>query len=162
MVLPKIRSSRSAQAMVEFALLVPVFFLLLIGIIDFGRAGFYYVAVSAMARNAARSGAAYGGNGQGFTDAAIVGMLTQQANSETIKITQPAACGTSTPPSPLTSCYQPPSGQAYIFIDRSNFSTLPKFIKVSVVYRFDATTPMVRALVGTIYVQATSSMETEF
>jgi len=148
--------------MVEFALLVPVFFVLMIGLLDFGRAGFYYVAASGLSRTAARSGAAYGINGQGVTDAQIVGMLSQQANAETIKITQPAACGTLSPPSPLTSCYQPPSGQAYIFIDRSNFSTLPKFIKVSVVYRFDATTPMIRAIVGTIYVQATSSMETEF
>ena len=161
MLLPKIRSSRSAQAMVEFALLVPIFFLVLIGILDFGRAGFYYVAASGLTRSGARYGAAYK-DGTGFTDATIVGLLSQQANAETIKITQPAACGTITPPSPLTSCYQPPSGQAYIFIDRSNFGTLPKFIKVSVVYRFDATTPMIRAIVGTIYVVATSSMETEF
>jgi Flp pilus assembly protein TadG len=148
--------------MVEFALLVPAFFMILIGVLDFGRAGFYYVAASGLSRTAARSGAAYGVSGTGFTDAQIVGMLSQQANAETIKITQPAVCGTSTPPSPLTSCYLPPSGQAYIFIDRSNFTTLPKFIKVTVIYRFDATTPMIRAIVGTIYVQATSSMETEF
>lgn len=149
--------------MVEFALLVPIFFMLLIGTLDFGRAGFYYVAASSMARNAARLGAAYANaNGTGFTDAQIVGLLTQQANAETINISQPGACGTLTPPSSLTSCYQPTSGRAFIFIDRSNFTTLPKVIKVSVVYRFDATTPMVRALVGTIYIQATSSMQTEF
>jgi Flp pilus assembly protein TadG len=163
MILRNIRSKRAGQAMVEFALLVPVFFMILVGLLDFGRAGFYYVAASGLSRSAARYGAAYAdANGQGFTDAQIVSMLTQQANAETIRITQPAGCGTLTPPSPLTACYQPPSGQAYIFIDRSNFSTLPKFIKVSVVYRFDATTPMVRAIVGTIYVRATSSMETEF
>jgi Flp pilus assembly protein TadG len=162
MLLPKIRTNRGGQAMVEFALLVPVFFIVLIGIMDFGRAGFYYVAASGLSRSAARYGAAYASQGNGFTDVQIVGMLTQQANAETIKITQPAVCGTSTPPSPLTACYQPPSGQAYIFIDRTNFVTIPKFIKVSVVYRFDATTPMIRALVGTIYVTATSSMQTEF
>src|SRR5206468_3545712 len=115
------------QAMVEFALLVPVFFMVLIGIIDFGRAGFYYVAASSMARSGARYGAAYGNvNGTGFTDAQIVGLLTQQANAETINISQPGACGTLTPPSPLTSCYQPTTGRAFVFIDRSNFSTLPK------------------------------------
>ena len=162
MVMPRIRSSRVGQAMVEFALLVPVFFLLLIGLLDFGRAGFYYVAASSLSRSAARSGAAYASQGTGFTDAAIVGMLAQQANAETIRLTQPAACGTTTPPAVLTACYQPPSGQAYVFIDRSNFTTLPKFIKVSIVYRFDATTPMVSALAGTIYIRAISSMETEF
>ncbi len=148
--------------MVEFALLVPVFFMMLIGLLDFGRAGFYYVASTSLARSAAREGAAYASQGTGFTDAQIVGLTSVQANAETIRLTQPVGCGTSTPPASLTSCYQPPIGQAYIFIDRSNFSTLPKFIKVSVIYRFDATTPMVRALVGTIYVRATSSMETEF
>jgi Flp pilus assembly protein TadG len=161
MLLPKLRSAKSAQALVEFALLVPVFFMILIGLLDFGRAGFYYVAASALARNGARYGAAYR-DGTGFTDAAVLGFVMQQANAETINISQPGACGTNTPPSPLTSCYQPASGQAYLFIDRSNFSTLPKVIKVSVVYRFDATTPMVRALVGTIYIVATSSMQTEF
>jgi Flp pilus assembly protein TadG len=158
----KIRSNRGGQAMVEFALLVPVFFIMLIGLLDFGRAGFYYVAASSLARNAARQGAAYASQGTGFTDPQIVGMVSIQANAETILLTQPAACGTSTPPTTLTACYQPPAGQAYIFIDRSNFTTLPKFIKVSIIYRFDATTPMVQALVGTIYVRATSSMETEF
>ncbi len=148
--------------MVEFALLVPVFFIMLIGLLDFGRAGFYYVAASGLARNAARQGAAYASQGTGFTDPQIVGMVSIQANAETILLTQPAGCGTSTPPTTLTACYQPPNGQGYIFIDRSNFTTLPKFIKVSIVYRFDATTPMVRALVGTIYLRATSSMETEF
>jgi Flp pilus assembly protein TadG len=162
MLLPRIRSNRVGQAMVEFALLVPVFFIMLIGLLDFGRAGFYYVAASGLARSAARQGAAYASQGTGFTDAQIVGMMSIQANAETIQLTQPAACGTLTPPASLTACYQPPNGQAYIFIDRSNFTTLPKFIKVSIVYRFDATTPMVRALVGTIYVRATSSMETEF
>jgi Flp pilus assembly protein TadG len=158
----KIRSNRGGQAMVEFALLVPVFFIMLIGLLDFGRAGFYYVAASGLARNAARQGAAYASQGTGFTDPQIVGMVSIQANAETILLTQPAGCGTLTPPATLTACYQPPNGQGYIFIDRSNFTTLPKFIKVSVIYRFDATTPMARAIVGTIYVRATSSMETEF
>jgi Flp pilus assembly protein TadG len=163
MLLHRIRSGRGGQAMVEFALLVPVFFFLLIGTIDFGRAGFYYVAASNLARSGARYGAAYANaNGTGFTDAQIVGLLTQQANAETINISQPAVCGTNTPPTPLTACYQPASGRAFIFVDRSNFTTLPKVIKVSVVYRFDATTPMIRALVGTIYITATSSMQTEF
>ena len=90
--------------MVEFALLVPVFFIMLIGLLDFGRAGFYYVAASGLARNAARQGAAYASQGTGFTDAQIVGMVSIQANAETILLTQPAGCGTITPPTTLTAC----------------------------------------------------------
>ncbi|TMC61304.1 MAG: pilus assembly protein [Chloroflexota bacterium] len=51
MVMHRIRSSRGGQAMVEFALLVPVFFMMLIGLLDFGRAGFYYVASTSLARS---------------------------------------------------------------------------------------------------------------
>jgi Flp pilus assembly protein TadG len=49
------RSSRRGQALVEFAFVAPIFFLLLFGIIDFGRY-VYYVQVL---NNAAREGARY-------------------------------------------------------------------------------------------------------
>ena len=57
----KIRGSlsRRAQSMVEFALLAPAFFLLLLGVLDFGRVGFYYVSMVDLARQTARYAAAY-------------------------------------------------------------------------------------------------------
>ncbi len=153
---------RGAQALVEFTLVVPILFLLLLGILDFGRVGFYYVASAGLARTAARYGAAYN-DGIGFTNAQMVAYVKQQSDAATMgSLTQPAACGTSTPPSPLTACYQPPVGQTYIFIDRSNFSTIPKFIKVSIIYHFEPTTPMIRAIFPTYYLVSTASMETEF
>ena len=45
--------SRAGQGTVEFALMAPFFFLILIGGIDFGRSGFYYVTTSDLARNGA-------------------------------------------------------------------------------------------------------------
>lgn len=153
---------RAGQAMVEFALLAPVFFLLLVGTLDFGRAGFYYVVSSELARTGARVGAAFD-TGTGPTDASITTILQQQARSMTFSsLTQPAACGTSSPPNPLTSCYQPTTGNGFIFIDRSGFVSFPKYIKVSIVYHFEATTPMVRALMSTQYFVATATMETEY
>ncbi len=138
---------RLGQSAVEFALMAPVFFLLLVGTLDLGRAGFYYVVTSDLARTGARVAAAYDtGNGQ--TDASITALLQQQ--------------GTSTPPSPLTSCYQPTTGSGFIFIDRSGFASFPKYVKVSIVYHFEATTPMVRALMSTNYFVATATMVTEF
>lgn len=149
--------------MVEFALLAPAFFLLLIGAFDFGRAGFYYVSASSLARQGARAAAAYD-TGQGLTDIQIVSAVSQQAKAMTFSsLTEPAGCGTTTPPNPLTSCYRPPSvGQGYIFIDRSGLSSFPKYITISIVYHFEATTPLVRNVVGTIYVVGTSTMETEY
>ena len=51
---PRRRATR-AQALVEFALVAPVFFLILFGIIDFGR----YVYYTQVLNNAAREGARY-------------------------------------------------------------------------------------------------------
>jgi Flp pilus assembly protein TadG len=49
------RSERRGQALVEFALVAPIFFLLLFGLIDFGR----YVYYVQILNNAAREGARY-------------------------------------------------------------------------------------------------------
>ena len=49
------RSPRRGQALVEFAFVAPIFFLLLFGIIDFGR----YVYYVQILNNAAREGARY-------------------------------------------------------------------------------------------------------
>jgi hypothetical protein len=153
---------RAGQAMVEFVLVAPIFFLLLVGTVDFGRAGFYYVVTSELARNGARMAVAYD-IGTGVTDAAVTALIKQQAKSMTFaELTQPAVCGTSTPPTPLTSCYQPGIGRGFIFIDRSGFGSFPKYLQVSIVYHFEATTPMVRALMSTNYFVATATMETEY
>src|SRR5947208_15552204 len=98
---------RLGQSAVEFALMAPVFFLLLVGTLDFGRAGFYYVVTSDLARTAARVGAAYD-TGTGPTDATIASLLQPQARSMTFStLTPPAASVPPTPPRPLPSCYRP-------------------------------------------------------
>jgi Flp pilus assembly protein TadG len=153
---------RAGQGMVEFALMAPLFFLLLVGGIDFGRAGFFYVVTSELARNGARMAVAYD-TGTGVSDATVTGLIKEQAQSMTFAdLTQPAVCGTSTPPSPLTSCYQPAVGRGFIFIDRSGFTSFPKYLQVSIVYHFETTTPMVRSLMSTNYFVATATMETEY
>src|SRR5207237_7822882 len=50
---------RRGQSMVEFAVLAPVFFLLLLGTIDLGRAVYIYNAISNAAREGARAGVPY-------------------------------------------------------------------------------------------------------
>jgi Flp pilus assembly protein TadG len=50
------RSKSSAQSLVEFALILPIFLLILFVIFDLGRLAFYYSAL----HNAAREGARYG------------------------------------------------------------------------------------------------------
>ena len=52
MILGRRRGSRRGQTLVEFALILPIFLLLLVGIFDFGRAIYAYSTVN----NAAREG----------------------------------------------------------------------------------------------------------
>jgi len=47
---------KAAQSMVEFAVLAPVFFLLLLGTIDLGRAVYIYNSISDASREGARAG----------------------------------------------------------------------------------------------------------
>ena len=53
-------SGSRAQAMVEFAIVAPILFLLLFGIIEAGRMVFYYAAASNASREAVRYGSAIG------------------------------------------------------------------------------------------------------
>src|SRR5260370_35716875 len=99
--------------------------------------------------------------GTGLTDAAVTSLIKQQAQSMTFAdLTQPAVCGTSTPPSPLTSWYQPAVGPGLIFIARSGQSSSPKYLQVSVVSHFEATTPMRLALISTSYYVPTATLAT--
>ena len=48
------RRSERAQTLVEFALILPIFLLLMLGLFDMGRAVFYYTTISNASREAVR------------------------------------------------------------------------------------------------------------
>jgi Flp pilus assembly protein TadG len=50
------RLGQSAQSLTEFALILPVLMLILLGVVDFGRVFYYWTSIA----NAAREGARYG------------------------------------------------------------------------------------------------------
>ena len=50
------RRRQSAQSLTEFALILPVLMLILLGVVDFGRVFYYWTSIA----NAAREGARYG------------------------------------------------------------------------------------------------------
>ena len=160
--LTRIRSHRG-QSLVEFALLAPVFFLLLMGILDFGRVGFYYVASSDLSRIGARNGAAFH-NGTGWGSAATYSLTDQQSEAQGIPLSVPAGCPSAIPVAgSLTACEKPGAGHAYFFYkDVPAAGTVPHYVEVSVVYAFTPTTPMINAITGTVYVVANSSMDTEY
>jgi Flp pilus assembly protein TadG len=150
--------------MVEFALLAPAFFLLLLGILDFGRAGFYYVSVVDLARQTARYAAAYK-DGAGFTSTQIGTYIQGQANATAMNTPTLISTGSCARPTaaPSLSCQQPAVGQTYYWVVKCILPTCnPETVTVTVVYAFRPTTPMISSLTGTIYLYGDSVMNKEY
>lgn len=64
---PKGRSRERAQAIVEFAIVLPILMMLLVGILEVGRMIFIYAAVNNASREAVRYASAVGLNDSGTT-----------------------------------------------------------------------------------------------
>ena len=111
---------RSAQALVEFALAIAVFMLLVLGTFDMARAYLAYTVVANAAREASRYGAVHVGEA-GWMTAAI------QAGTD-------LAVGLDTAALSLTAGTQ-------------TIDALP-YITISGTYRFHSLTPLVGALMG--------------
>lgn len=101
---PRFRSQRS-QALIEFALVSPVLLLLLFGIVDIGRAVFYYDTVNHAAREGART--AVRASSQLPTNADV--MATVAAQLIGAPVTAPC------PQGPITSA-TPPNNAAWLYI----------------------------------------------
>lgn len=109
------RSQRS-QALVEFALVSPVLLLLTFGIIDFGRAMYFYVAIAETAREVARVAVHSSGdvNSAGATAWAA---LPTDADLNTIFESHTPGLVTATPAcpnGPITG--SPPVNDAYLYV----------------------------------------------
>ena len=156
-------SRRLGQSMVEFALLAPVFFMLLLGVLDFGRIGFYYVSLDGLARQTARYAAAYD-NGVGFSSAEIDAYIKKQANATAMN-TPTLITGACTKPNgpPTQPCQRPGIGQAYYWVVKCVIPNCnPETVSIAVIYAFQPTTPMISAITGTIYIYADSKMNKEY
>jgi Flp pilus assembly protein TadG len=94
-------SKEKGQAMMEFALLLPVLLILLLGIIEFGRAAYYAIEVA----DAARAGAQYGS--QSLADAANPGNIAAAAQNNAQDMG-----GALTVNAPQTACVCPGGGVA--------------------------------------------------
>ena len=160
----RLLAQRLGQSMVEFALLAPAFFLLLLGVLDFGRVGFYYVSTADLARQTARYAAAYN-NGTGFTSAQIDSYIKGQANATAMNTPTLINAGTCAKPNgpPALPCQQPGIGEAYYWVVKCVIPTCnPETVTVAVIYAFQPTTPMINSITGTIYIYADSRMSKEF
>jgi TadE-like protein len=115
-----LRSARGqrSQALIEFALVSPVLLLLLFGIVDIGRAVFYYDTVNHAVREGART--AVRASGQLPTNADVLATVTSQLIGAPVT----APC----PQGPVTSA-TPPGNAAWLYITEpgppSSFEATP-------------------------------------
>jgi hypothetical protein len=103
------RGGQRSQALIEFALISPVLLLLLFGIVDIGRAVFYYDTLNHAAREGAR--AAVQAQTRLPTNADVLAVVTSQLVGAPVT----APC----PQGPITSA-TPPANAAWLYITEPN------------------------------------------
>jgi Flp pilus assembly protein TadG len=136
------RDTRRGQTLVEFALILPVFLLLLMGIFDFGRAVYAYNTVANAARQAVRL--------------AIVDQ--EPAKIQDLAAKQAASLGID--PSAVTIRFVNPdlsTGQPCNQTPVLNGC----LVEVTVPYTYTAATPIIGNIVGPISISATSRLPVE-
>ena len=143
---PDRRSTRrrpAGQGLVEFALVIPVFLLLMMGILDFGRAILAYNTLS----NAARDGARVA-----IVDQSVTGSVPAAAQEAADQAT-----GLGLDPSAdVDVVYTDPVGAA------CPSHALGCTASVTARYPFVAITPIIGQIVGPIALEATTSLPIEF
>lgn len=132
---------RRGQSLVEFALLLPVLLVILLGLLDFGRAVFAYNAVSEAARNGSR--------------VAIV----NQTLSDICSVTASRAIGLGLP---TTCAANGNSGTQGVWVTNLDTGTAAPCAtincqqSVKVTYQFRPITPVIGAFIGPINLTSTS------
>ena len=102
-------SVQRSQALIEFALISPVLLLLIFGVIDIGRAVFYYDTLSHAAREGARTGVQASNTLP--TNADVLATVTQQLVGA--PVSEPC------PQGPITTAV-PPDNTAWLFVTEPN------------------------------------------
>jgi len=103
------RETQKSQALIEFALVSPVLILLVFGIIDIGRAVFYYDTLSHAVREGAR--AAVAASSPLPTNASVLAVVQQQTVGA--PISEPC------PQGPVTSA-TPPANTGWLYVTEPN------------------------------------------
>ena len=103
------RKRQRSQALIEFALVSPVLLLLLFGVIDIGRAIFYYDTLNHAAREGARVAVRASNQLPSNTD------VLSTVSSQMLGVPVSAPC----PQGPVTAA-TPPNNQAWLYITEPN------------------------------------------
>lgn len=132
--------SERGQSLVEFALIFPIFILVLVGLFDLGRAVFAYNTISNASRESVR--------------VAIVNQTTAAVQGEALK----QAVSLGLVPADVTISYIDPD-------DPTAFCAAPYGIgcvaSVTVQYDYSAATPVISQIIGPFTMTATTQMPVE-
>lgn len=138
------RRQRRGQTLVEFALILPIFILVLVGIFDFGRAVYDYNTISNAAREAIR-----------------LAVVDQNTTAITNKAVQHST-GIATAANVSVSFVDTGTATTYNHCsDAVNGCKLGWQAVVTVTYDYTAATPVIGNLVGVIHMKATSKQPIE-
>jgi Flp pilus assembly protein TadG len=146
------------QSMVEFAILAPVFFLLLLGTIDLGRAVYIYNAISDAAREGTRAAVPF--DTPLPTNATVVAAVQSKLGGGFTLATDPCAGQAVTASCPTTPT-APNSG--FIWYSSGIGNPGRGQVKVKISYLFQPWIPVVRDAAGNgVVISAQSTMVTEY
>lgn len=148
---------RGGQSMVEFAILAPIFFLLLLGTIDLGRAIYIYNTISDAAREGTRAAVPF--DTPLPTNATVVGAVQSKLGGGFSLTTDPclASPPCATPTTPTT----PNTGYIWYSSGIGTPGRQPVTVKIS--FLFQPWVPVVRDAAGNgVVISAQSTMVTEY
>jgi Flp pilus assembly protein TadG len=151
-------SRHRGQSMVEFAVLAPVFFMLLLGTIDLGRAVYIYNSISDAAREGARAAIPF--DSPLPTNAQVVGAVQSKLGGGFTLTTDPCSG------QPVTaSCPTAPTTPNTGFVWYSSGIGTPGRgnVTVKISFLFQPWIPVIRDASGNgVLISAQSTMETEY
>jgi len=144
---PQRRHDSRGQSLVEFGLILPIFLLMVFGIIDFGRAVFAYSTLNSAAREAARV-AVVDQVAAHITDEALKQSYALDVNPGDVLLDWRSSFNPDTP----NSCSS--------FVGTNDVVTCTLIVTVN--YEFNAATPLIGNIVGPLVLTGESKMIVEF
>src|SRR5438270_11907578 len=147
------------QAMVEFALLSGLLFLMVMGIFDFDRAISVYINIAEAAHEGARQLVLRTNYVSSYPDTAIVNATLAKIGGGGMVLSEDPCLGSSTPCASPSVPTTPNTGYIWFTPTRSVGN---KQVTVRVTYLYAPMTGMISSLTGAFIMQAGSSMRAEY
>ena len=149
----------SGQSLIEFALLAPVFFLLLLGTMDLGRGIYIYNSISDAAREGTRAAVPY--DSPLPTNATVLAAVQQKLGGGFA--VSPDPCLAAPPCATPTTPTQPNTGFVWYSSGIGVITGKQHEVSVKVSYLFQPWVPVVRDAAGNgVVISAESTMVTEY